>query len=365
MTAVRPHRSREILSLEQALAEIGATAAARDEAPERAFPADALAWLRDAGVLAFNAVAGDTRPAAADELSLVRRIAAADGSVGRIYDGHLNAVERLAVHAPASLREAELAAVAAGGLLAGVWGGDPIGDEGDPATVVKTGRTEALRGVKTFCSGAGGLQRAAVLARCPAVESPVLVWVDLQDDSRVEIDETWYRAAGLVASVSHRVTFHDAPVLARLGAPGAISDQPWFGRDALRTAASWAGMADTAADGALAALAERPQTSELEAFAAGRILVQRATIDAWLSVAATAMDGCGGDLPTIALHGRYAIAGACRQLLADAASACGSRPFARRSKLDRARRDLELFLLQHRLDPMLARAGRAALERAR
>ena len=47
-------------------------------------------------------------------------------------------------------------------------------------------------------------------------------------------------------------------------------------------------------------------------------------------------------------------------LLDEAARACGSRPFARAAALDRARRDLELFLLQHRLDPMLARAGEAA-----
>ena len=32
-----------------------------------------------------------------------------------------------------------------------------------------------------------------------------------------------------------------------------------------------------------------------------------------------------------------------------------------RPRLDRARRDLELFLLQKRLDPMLARAGRELL----
>jgi hypothetical protein len=37
-------------------------------------------------------------------------------------------------------------------------------------------------------------------------------------------------------------------------------------------------------------------------------------------------------------------------------------PFATGGTLDRARRDLELFLLQHRLDPMLARAGAAVLQ---
>ena len=49
----------------------------------------------------------------------MRRVAAADGSVGRIFDGHLNGVERIAVQGPAPLRDAELAAVAAGRRLRG------------------------------------------------------------------------------------------------------------------------------------------------------------------------------------------------------------------------------------------------------
>lgn len=341
---------------EAALAQIAAGAETRDTAEPR-FPAEAFNLLRRCGALAFNAVAGEHRPAAADELTLVRAVAAADGSVGRIFDGHLNAVERLAVQGPAKLRDTELAAVHAGALLAGVWGGDPVGDEGRPATVADG----VLRGVKTFCSGAGGLDRAAVLARQPDRGAPLLVWVDVGDRSHVEIDTSWYRARGLVASVSHRVIFHDAPILGLLGGPGSISAQPWFGRDALRTAASWAGMADRAVDAALLTLAERPERGELEGLAAGRILVARDTIDVWLGRAAAAMDQ-STELAQIALHARAAISDCCRELLDQAARACGSRPFARAEALDRARRDLELFLLQHRLDPLLARNGSAALE---
>jgi hypothetical protein len=358
-----PDRARVLTDdLGAALAEIAAGAPARDAAHRPAFPAEAFAVLERAGVLSFNAQPGEPRPPAAAELSLVRRVAAADGSVGRIFDGHLNAVERLAVQAPDWLRERELAAVSAGELLAGVWGGDPVGDEGPAATVISAGDGKVLRGVKTFCSGAGGLQRALVLGRDPEGGPPISVWIDVADRARVEIDERWYRARGLVASVSHRVIFHDAPVIAHIGLPGAISAQPWFGRDALRTASSWAGMADAAARSALESLAERLDRNQLEALAAGRIMTAQSTIDAWLSSAALAMDRGGPDLAATALHGRVAIAGACRELLAEAAQACGSRPFARGQTLDRARRDLELFLLQHRLDPMLARAGQAALD---
>ena len=349
-------------TLDDALAAIAAGAAARDAERQPEFPVEPFLMLERAGALSFNSRPGEQRPPAAAELSLVRRVADADGSVGRIFDGHLNAVERVAVQAPDWLRARELAAVRAGELLAGVWGGDPVGDEGPAATVVAAGGGEVLRGVKTFCSGAGGLQRALVLGRGPDGGPPISVWVDVSDRSRVEIDERWYRARGLVASVSHRVIFHDAPVIARIGVPAAISAQPWFGRDALRTAASWAGMADTAVRAALESLAERLDRNQLEALAAGRILTAQSTIDAWLSYAAVALDRGGPDLAATALHARVAIAAACRELLAEAAQACGSRPFACAQTLDRARRDLELFLLQHRLGPMLARAGQAALD---
>ncbi|HLI60499.1 MAG TPA: hypothetical protein VKV21_12625 [Solirubrobacteraceae bacterium] len=350
-------------ALDEALARIHDAAGPRDLNPERRFPEDAFALLREAGALAWSAFPGTRRPPADLELSLVRRVAAADGSVGRIFDGHLNAIERLAVHGPAELVAAELQAVCDGRLLTGVWGGQPGPGDGPPATLVRRGEREVIRGVGTFCSGAGGLDRAALLVRDPDAEPPLLVWLDLRDE-RVEIDRDWYRASGLVASESHRVVFDDVPVMARLGPPGAIASQPWFARDALRTTASWAGMADTAVAGALQTLAARPRRSDLEALAAGRILTARRTIDAWLSTAAAAIDGEDPELPQIAVHARAAVADAARTLLHEAAQACGSLPFARGADLDRARRDLELFLLQHRLDPLLVRVGARALEDA-
>jgi hypothetical protein len=348
-------------SLEQALESIAATAAQRDRLAPR-FPADAFAQLRAAGALAFNAFAGTRRPPAADELALVRAVARADGSVGRLFDGHLNGVERLAVQGPPSLRDTELTAIAAGALRVGVWGGEPRPGEGPPATTERHGETERLSGVQTFCSGAGGLHRALILARDPrASGAPVSVWVDLTDAATVQVDERWYQGAGLRASVSHRVVFRGAPVLARFGAPGAISEQPWFARDALRTAASWAGMADRALESALAELASRPDRAQIEELAAGRMLTARHTIDAWLLRATTAMDASATELPAIALHARVAIADACGALLDTAARACGSHPFATGGDLDRARRDLELFVLQHRLERGVAAAGAEAL----
>jgi alkylation response protein AidB-like acyl-CoA dehydrogenase len=352
-----------VARLDEAMARVAAGAEERDRAPVPPFPEEAIADLEAVGALAWNAQPGPDRPPAAAELGLVRSIARADGSIGRIVDGHLNGVERLAVQAPADLCDRELAAVRAGRLRVGVWGGDPHPDEGEPASVRASGSGsgEVLTGVKTFCSGAGGLDRALVLARDDAAPAPAAVWVDLADPAAVTIDQHWYRGAGMRASVSHRVVFDRAPVLARFGGPGALAQQPWFGRDALRTAASWAGMADCAVDGALETLVARPDCGRLEELAVGRMGTAQQTMTAWLERAARAMDAASEDLAEVALHARAAIAQASHVIFDEAERACGSHPFATGGRLDRARRDLELFRLQHRLDPAVAAAGARAL----
>src|SRR5690349_14300708 len=113
----------------------------------------------------------------AEEWALVRRVAKADGSVGRIFEGHLNAVERLRLDGLDPQDD-----------WLGVWGADPTPDEGEPAYIDQ----DRLYGTKTFCSGAGGLTKALVIAK------GTLVLVDLAD--HVEVDRTWYRAMGMRAS---------------------------------------------------------------------------------------------------------------------------------------------------------------------
>ena len=307
------------LAVRDVLDEIAANAAELDERP--AFPRAAFTALRDAGALT-------PPPSRKAEWQLVRDVSQADGSVGRIFEGHLNGYERLT-----------LDAIDPEDHLLGVWGADPLPDEGTAAYV----RDDALYGEKVFCSGAGGLDRALVIAR------GTLVYVDLDD--HVEIDRTWYRSHGMRASESHRVVFHGAPVIATLSPLGR---EPYLGRDATRTAACWAGILDSAVEAALAELAKKPATDDLRALGAGRVVIAQQTIDRWFEYAAR-HDGA-----TVAL--RQAIHDAGRTILDEASRATGSRPFAAGTQLDRARRDFELFVLQHRLDPFVARLGRERVE---
>ena len=317
-----------VVAVRDVLEEIRANAAALDAQP--AFPHAAFAALHEAGAL--------TPPATREEeWNLVRAVAKADGSVGRIFEGHLNAYERLTIDG-----------IDPEDHLLGVWGADPAPDEGEPAII----QGDELHGVKVFCSGAGGLDRALVIAR------GTLVCVDLHDN--VEIDRSWYRSGGMRASESHRVVFHGARVIATLG---SLTREPWFARDAIRTAACSAGILDAAVEAALSDLAAKPETDDLRALAAGRIVTAQSTIDRWFEYAASQPPDA--DLKATAIELRATVAEAGATIVQQAANATGSRPFATGTALDRARRDFELFVQQHRLDPLVARLGRGRIEALR
>jgi hypothetical protein len=342
--------------LDQAIAAIAAGAERLDREPR--FPHRAFAELAAAGALTATVGAARADSPVAPEWELVRRVAAADASVGRVLDGHLNAVERLEVAAEPGLRDAQLARIEAGQIF-GVWGADPGPGEGPPARLREDGAGGlVLRGVKTFCSGAGGVAAALVMVGSDDGEAPRLALVEC---GGIEIDRDWYRAAGLRASESHRVVFADSPVLGVLGEPGELTREPWFSRDAMRTAASWAGMVDAAAAAALAELRERRAAEPLAQLAAGQIEALVGTINAWEKRAADAADSERNPWHTgVAM--RVEIDRAAKALLEIAAAACGSHQFVTGGRLDRGRRDLETFLLQHRLDPLLTRIGAARLE---
>jgi hypothetical protein len=350
--------------LDQAIAAVAAGAAELDRVPR--FPREAFEALAAAGALGTTLGAAGERASVRPGWDLLRRVAAADASVGRILDGHQNAVERLEIAADPATRDRELAAVAAGERLLGVWGADPGAGEGEPARLHETDAGLVLRGAKTFCSGAGGVDAAMVMVGSEDGAPPSLVLLDCGQE--VEVDRSWYRAAGLCASESHRVVFHDARVTAAIGGPGELARDPWFSRDAMRTAASWAGMVDAAATAALDELAARRAAEPLAQLAAGRIAAAHGTVDAWIERAARVADAAVAPESTVeprptGIAMRAEIDRAAKAILEIAAAACGSHPFVTGGRLDRARRDLETFLLQHRLEPLLTRLGAAGLAR--
>jgi alkylation response protein AidB-like acyl-CoA dehydrogenase len=341
--------------LEPVFRRIAARAGELDRKPR--FPSENFADLTAARAL--------TPPPCglAGEVALVRAVAAADASTARILDGHLNGIERLALACPEPLRGTELKQISEGKLLLGVWGADPSAGEGPPARLRQVKGRLVLRGVKTFCSGAGGVQRALVIA---ADQDGSRRLAYLETNSRVRIDRDWYRASGLRSSESHRLEFQDTPVLALLGGEGELLREPYFSRDAIRSAATWAGLADCILAETVATL-NPVRVEAVQAHSLGRMRVAQATIDRWLAHTTTELDQPGDARPGIdpaalTVECRVALYGCALLISAEAARVCGSRALIGASTLDRARRDLDLFLLQHRLDPKITKLGAEMLE---
>lgn len=347
-----PRMSATGKTMQGVLGRIAARAGELDRKPR--FPTENFVDLTDAGALAPSA------HGLAHDVWLVRAVAAVDASTARILDGHLNGSERLALCTPDPLRSAELAQIREGHLLLGVWGADPVAAEGSPAHIARTANGAVLRGVKTFCSGAGGVQRALVIATDPENDGARrLAYLDVS--SHVSIDRGWYRASGLRSSESHRVEFHNTPILALLGGPGELSREPYFSRDAIRTSATWAGLADCILQETVHNL-DRRRTDDVQAHALGRMRVARATIDRWLEHAVSVLDLPSGTPPqldpaALTVECRVALSECAQLISAEAPRVCGSRPLVAAGTLDRARRDLDLFLRQHRLDPKLVGLG--------
>ncbi len=343
--------------IELALALDGIASHAGELDANPRFPSESFALLRRAGV---PQRAGARQHCELEwEIAVVRALAAADASTARILDGHLNGAERLALYAPDELRAQELGGVARGELLIGVWGADPGPGEGPPARIALGARGGlVLRGVKTFCSGAGGVQRALVVARDEAGVRR-LAYVDVTHGTSV--DPSWYAASGLRSSESHRVEFRDAPVLALLGGEDELLREPWLARDSVRSAATWAGLADCILRETIQTLGDTDDHVRLHAV--GGMRVAQCTIDRWLEYSARSLkDTRDGDAAhALAGECRVALADAARLIAAEAARVCGSRALVGGGTLDRARRDLDLFLLQHRLDPKLLEIGTRAL----
>lgn len=323
------------------------------EAPLRERWADlgARGWLRR-----------DAFPDRAAELDAVRATARDGLGTARVFDGHRNGLERLLVHQPEVLDAPMSEALAAGELAIGVWGADPGAGEGAPACLAPDQRS--VSGVKVFCSGAGHLDLAIVLVRRTPDGPPALpVLVDLRAQPTTHVDEAWFSAPVLRESHSHRVVFEAAPVVGVLGAEGSFIADPWISGDALRSAAVWAGAADTIF-ARMRRIAGRPGDGER----LGRAAAICHGVDAWLAGAAAAVErahlGDGAAASPVVASMRLELTERLRELMRLAAEHVGSRGLVTDDLLREARDGLDVLLLQHRLGPVAERLGAHVAEPA-
>ncbi len=290
-------------------------------------------------------------------LEVLTAIGDADLAIGRVYEGHVNAlllVERFGTAAQK--------ADAARRGMAGVWNTDGV----RPLALSSAGTGDILDGQKSFCSGAGLIDRALVTASSPGGRRMVLV--DMAPLAG-RIDPGRWHPLGMRASMSFDVDFTGTEVgrTMLLGQPGDYLVEPWFSAGCIRFSAVQLG-------GALALLrvvhqhlrrtgrADDPH--QVERVARMRVALEGGRL--WLDRAARELERPDAerradDVIAVARMARHHVEEACGLTLDLAARSIGVQGMLAPHPAERLSRDLMTYLRQPAPDAALASVGRHAL----
>ena len=211
------------------------------------FPHDGIEILRKAGLLTLNVPLeiggrGLGEHSGNDELlSMLRKVGSYDLSLGRIYEGHLNALLLISRHGTKDQKQRYFKE-ALDGVLFGIWNSEL---PNEPLTYIRSGNRYELSGAKVFCSGGACISRPIVTADGP--EGTFMVLLDMNHLQLIE-DMTYWKPMGMQSSVSCRFDFTGVCIEQNdiIGGPYAYVGEPDFTAGAARFAAVQLGGAEAA-----------------------------------------------------------------------------------------------------------------------
>ena len=278
-------------------------------------------------------------------------------ALGRLYEGHVNALQLIARYGDAG-QHARLFADARAGHLFGVWNTEP--PEG--GLVLQDGADGMwLSGVKTFASGAGFVTRALVTCRGQAGIGTMMLVVPLEPRTRSDL--LAWRAHGMRASATGTLDFGGIAVAAEdvLGRPDDYFRQPDFSAGAWRFTAVQLGGIEAVFDAwrtHLVQFGRGADPHQLARLGEGAIAVEGAR--QWVvRAAAVATDGVLAPDRTMAFVNlcRLAVEKAGLDVLQLAQRSVGLQGFLRTHPLERLSRDLATYLRQPGPDRALTAAA--------
>ncbi|AIQ91574.1 MULTISPECIES: acyl-CoA dehydrogenase family protein [Methylobacterium] len=359
-----------IYDSEAAARTIAAAAAARADAQDHdgGFPQDDVADLARLGLLAApvpveQGGAGlGTEPGAGALAEVLRLVGYGSLALGRLYEGHVNAIQLIARYGTPDQRS-RLFADARAGHLFGVWNTEPA----EGGLRVEARDTDGqLLGVKTFASGAGYVTRALVTARHPDRAGVAMMVVPLEAGTRADLSA--WRAQGMRASATGTVDFTGLAVNAGdiLGQPDDYFQQPAFSGGAWRFAAVQLGGIEAVFDawrGHLNRTGRGGDPHQLARLGEGAIAVEGARL--WIERGAQVASDAGMPPARVVAYinlVRLAVERAGLDVLQLAQRSVGLQGFMRGHRLERLARDLATYLRQPGPDHALTAAASEILQ---
>ena len=350
--ALRPH-----------LPAIAARAAALDETA--AFPAEDIALLRQIGLPVcplprhLGGAGLGTEPEGAHPIfTVLRMLGAANPSVGRLFEAHVNTV-RLAVRFGTPAQHDALATACHAGELFGLW----VTDAPDRPLTLADGR---LTGAKGPCSGAGHLSRALVTVGVPGGQTRMAL---LQLTGDEPVAPLGARLHGMRAAANGTITLDGLPLppTALLGNDNDYLREPDFSTGAWRTVAVTLGLLDALVDTVRTQLLRREHdAAPLQQARFGELLICQETARLWTWQAAqTAEHGSAPAADQVAYVNlaRIAVEAACLDAMRHAQRALGLGAMLRPNPAERILRDMATYLRQPAADMVLTEAAQHQLAR--
>lgn len=340
---------------------LGALGQRYDAAP--LFPADSLRLLAEHGLgsrFAPVQSGGDTFPddrcCYAEMARMLRFVGRCDLSVGRLYEGHVNALLLFGWYGSADqldwLRH---------GLRNNVWMG-VWATEAEPGVRMQECGEPSLVGAKTFASGAGGLTHALVTAACKETHRR-LVLVPADDPQRTDTSD--WRVRGMRASVSGR---YDCTGLAEdsiqlLGAPGDYDREPRFTAGAWRFCAVQLGGIEALLTETRVAMSDVARADPIQRARFADAVAATRTAGFWVAEAARRAADEDVDAVAVARMTRGVIERTAFDVMEAAARILGTRSAFDGTRADKIIRDLSLYLRQGGPDFARDEAALAWLDR--
>lgn len=184
-------------------------------------------------------------------LQVLKLVGKGNLSVGRIYEGHINALYLIHLFADEGQQCRWYGDARDAGHLFGVWN-----TEAKDGIVIREQEngTYRLEGAKTFCSGAKYITRPLITGRRINRSGEDLGWqmciVPMDNYPDLPVDKSFWKPLGMRASVSHKIDFTGVELELGdlLGQPNEYHHQPYFSGGAIRFSAVHLGGAEAIYD---------------------------------------------------------------------------------------------------------------------
>ena len=298
------------------------------------------------------------------QLEILKIIGRKNLSGGRIFEGHLNAIQLLNSFAKPGQRLKWYNDIEQQKLF-GVWNSQDT----NGVRIIDLGKgTFKLAGSKTFCSGASFIQRPLVTGEwvSPNFSGWQMFVLSPEKIKSIQCDPEFWQPLGMKASVSYRMDFTGIEITTDdlLGEPGDYYQQPLFNGGAIRFAAVQLGGAEAILTEVHRTLKQSGRSNHpFQQARMAEIAYLVETGNLWIAKAGSLADNylhnsLGSDkLVAYADMTRTVIEEICLKVMQLAERSVGSQAFLHSSPLEQLHRDLTIYLRQPGPDAALTNIG--------